>query len=168
MKGIFLLLGSNLGDRHAMLEKASTLIREQIGRILQMSSVYSTRAWGIEDQPDFLNQVLEIESNLAPEVILQKANVIEEQLGRVRRIKWHSRIIDIDILYYGNLIVKTGNLTIPHPENENRRFVLVPMAEIASDFIHPVLKVSQSELLERCPDQLEVKKISTKKGQSHQ
>jgi len=158
MKGIYLLLGSNLGDSNKKLKDAAKQIEFSIGKILKSSSVYSTKAWGIEDQPDFLNQVVEIESFLSAEEILYKINKIEEQLGRVRQIKWDSRIIDIDILYYGDQVIKHRDLVIPHRENENRNFVLVPMSEIAPKFVHPLLGLTQQDLLNNCPDNLEVKK----------
>lgn len=158
MKGIYLLLGSNLGDSRALLEKANFEISNDIGEIVMSSSVYSTKAWGIENQADFLNQVVEVESDLTAAIILQNINKIEEKLGRVRYIKWHSRIIDIDILYYGNEIINTEKLCVPHPENQKRNFVLVPMTEIAPEFIHPKLLLSQKALLENCTDKLEVKK----------
>jgi 2-amino-4-hydroxy-6-hydroxymethyldihydropteridine diphosphokinase len=160
MKGIYLLLGSNLGDSRAMLEKAKIEIRHDIGVVVNSSSVYSTKAWGIENQPDFLNQVIEVESGLAASEILQKINKIEENLGRIRYIKWHSRIIDIDILYYGNEIINTEKLIVPHPENQHRNFVLAPMVEIAPELIHPKLLLTQKALLDNCTDKLEVKKNS--------
>jgi 2-amino-4-hydroxy-6-hydroxymethyldihydropteridine diphosphokinase len=160
MKGIYLLLGSNLGDSSAMLEKAKAEIRHDIGVVVNSSSVYSTKAWGIENQPDFLNQVIEVESGLAASEILQKINKIEENLGRIRYIKWHSRIIDIDILYYGNEIINTEKLIVPHPENQHRNFVLAPMVEIAPELIHPKLLLTQKALLDNCTDKLEVKKNS--------
>lgn len=160
MKGIYLLLGSNLGDRRALLENAKMEIEHNIGKVVQASSVYSTEAWGIENQADFLNQVVEVESGLSAALLLQNINEIEKKLGRVRYTKWHSRIIDIDILYYGNEIIHTDNLIVPHPENQNRNFVLVPMAEIAPNLIHPILLLSQEALLENCTDILDVKKSS--------
>lgn len=158
MKGIYLLLGSNLGDSRALLGKAKVEISNNIGKVVNASSVYSTKAWGIENQADFLNQVIEVESDLAAEEILQKINTIEERLGRVRYIKWHSRIIDIDILYYGDEIIDSEKLLVPHPENQNRNFVLVPMVEIAPKLMHPGLLLTQEDLLENCTDRLEVKK----------
>ena len=160
MKGIYLLLGSNLGDSLAMLNKAKDLIASEIGQVINLSSIYSTKAWGVEDQADFLNQVLEVDSVLSPVEFLTRANEIEKKLGRVRHVKWHSRIIDIDILYFGSEIIKTEKLTIPHPENENRSFVLVPMAEIAPEFIHPELRLSQQQLLDKCRDGLGVVKMN--------
>lgn len=151
------MLGSNIGDSEKVLSAAIELIELEIGKVIDASSVYSTKAWGVEDQPDFLNQVVEIESNLDPENLLVKINEIEKKLGRVRFQKWHSRIIDIDILYFGAEIIDTPNLVIPHPENQNRNFVLIPMAEIAPELIHPVLGISQKELLLKCADPLEVR-----------
>ncbi len=163
MKGIYLLLGSNLGNSKEILDHAVSEIEHDIGDIINTSSIYKTKAWGMEDQPDFLNQVVEIESSFSPEVLLEKVNKIEEKLGRVRLIKWQARIIDIDILYYGNVIIKSKDLVIPHPENENRNFVLAPMAEIAPDFIHPVLKLPQEKLLKNSKDDLAVDVIDAGK-----
>jgi len=163
MKGVFLLLGSNLGDRLKILEHALQLIENEIGHIKMRSSIYRTKAWGIEEQPDFLNQVVEIESDLSPGNMLKKVNDIEEKLGRKRRIRWDARMIDIDILYYGELILKTELLIIPHTQIENRNFALIPMVEIAPDFIHPKLLLTQKELLSRCKDKLAVKKFIPKK-----
>jgi len=159
MKGIYLLLGSNLGDRKEILKMARRHIGLSIGNIIQSSSIYATKAWGVEEQPDFLNQVVEVESENTPEEILLNVNSIEEKLGRVRKIKWQSRIIDIDILYYGSLILNTQDLVIPHAENQNRNFVLAPMVEIAPDFVHPVFLRTQQQLLNTCTDGLEVKKL---------
>ena len=156
MKGIYLLLGSNLGDRLAKLGQARSAIEQQIGTIANMSSIYSTAAWGIEDQPDFLNQVIEIETTKKPREVMDQILLIEDQLGRKRHIKWGSRIIDIDILYFGDLIVDEEGLQIPHPENVNRNFVLTPMSEIAPNLLHPVVEKTQRELQEVCPDTLEV------------
>ena len=156
MKGIYLLLGSNLGDRLAKLEQARSSIEQQIGAIANMSSIYATAAWGIEDQPDFLNQVVEIETTKSPPDVMAQILLIENQLGRKRHIKWGSRIIDIDILYFGDLIVDEKNLKIPHPENINRNFVLTPLSEIAPNFLHPIVQKTQRELQEVCPDSLEV------------
>jgi 2-amino-4-hydroxy-6-hydroxymethyldihydropteridine diphosphokinase len=156
MKGVYLLLGSNLGDSESILRQAKSLIEARIGTVIKASSIYLTKAWGIENQPDFLNQVLELDTVLDASKVLQCILEIERELGRIRFQKWGTRIIDIDILYFGKLIIDTKNLVIPHPENQNRNFVLVPMAEIAPDFMHPVLQLSQTELLKKCPDKLKV------------
>lgn len=161
MKGVYLLLGSNLGDSVSMLNMAAKHIKDQIGAIIKTSSIYRTKAWGIENQPDFLNQVLEVDTLLDPESLLQSLSDIEKLMGRVRYEKWHSRTIDIDILYYGHETVDLPQLVIPHPENQNRNFVLVPMAEIAPDFIHPILGISQKQLLKNSKDVLKVEIIAT-------
>ena len=143
MKGIYLLLGSNLGDRLHHLNLATKYITDKVGPIVRSSSIYETDPWGIESQPVFYNQVIEIDSELNPESLLAKINDIEQEIGRIRYQKWGSRIIDIDILYYGEVKLSNVHLQIPHPENQNRRFVLEPICEIAPDLIHPVFLVSQ-------------------------
>jgi len=159
MKGIFLLLGSNQGESLRILERAVYEISQRVGAIAKASSVYKTKAWGIENQPDFLNQVLEVESDLNPLEILDYILGIEESLGRKRDIKWSSRAIDIDILYFGSEIVAEPKLTIPHPEIQNRKFTLIPICEIAPDFIHPILRKTQNVLLENTADTLDVEKL---------
>ena len=157
MKGKYLLLGSNLGDREELLNTAREQIEKWIGAIVKTSLIYETEAWGIEDQPEFLNQALEIETELKPIEVLDKIGIIEKEMGRRRYQKWGTRIIDIDILYFDDEVIETEELIIPHPENPNRKFVLVPMVEIAPDLVHPTLSLSQEELLDRCQDPLEVK-----------
>jgi len=136
------------------------LINEQCGLLTGSSSIYETEAWGITDQPSFLNQALEISTSLNARQLMRKVLKIEEEMGRVRKEKLGPRIIDIDILLFENEIHDLRFLKVPHPEMQNRRFVLVPLAEINSSFQHPVLKKSIAELLEECPDNLEVKKIT--------
>jgi 2-amino-4-hydroxy-6-hydroxymethyldihydropteridine diphosphokinase len=157
--GIFLSLGSNQGDRSTNLFDARKRIEKQAGKILRASSVYSTAAWGVTDQPDFLNQVIEIETRLTPGLLLDATHKIETSLGRIRTGKWGARIIDIDLLFYRHVVLTTGHLVLPHPELPNRNFVLVPFNEIAPGFIHPVLQKKISELLETCPDKLAVTKF---------
>ncbi|MCC5928836.1 MAG: 2-amino-4-hydroxy-6-hydroxymethyldihydropteridine diphosphokinase [Cyclobacteriaceae bacterium] len=159
MKGIYLILGSNLGDKLAMLSAAKILISHKAGPVVKTSRIYKTAAWGIEDQPHFYNQVLEIETMLNPEFLLKTILDIEKELGRKRIKKWQERIIDIDILYYHDIILNTKHLTIPHPFIKNRRFVLEPMTEIAPTFIHPVIGLSQAELLQACIDPLVVESL---------
>ena len=157
---IFLLLGSNLGNREEILSNVQQEISLSVGDVVNKSSIYETLAWGIEDQPSFLNQVLLVKTKLLPQDLLKVINKVERDLGRVRHQKWGERLIDIDILYYENEIINTKNLIIPHPEIANRRFTLVPLVEIAPDFIHPSIVKTQKELLSECPDRLEVKKYS--------
>lgn len=159
MKGIYLILGSNLGDKLAMLAEAKSMIVQQAGQILLTSSIYKTAAWGVEDQPEFYNQVLEIDTPLAPEDLLKTLLGIEITLGRIRSQKWQERIIDIDILYYSNIVFNSSDLIIPHPFIKTRRFVLEPMAEIAPAFIHPVYGITQADLLEACSDTLIVESL---------
>lgn len=148
----FILLGTNLGDRINNLEKARNEIDLKIGKVIKTSNLYETAPWGITDQPSFINQVLQVSTCLKAEKILSLVLKIELDMGRKREIKWGSRLIDIDILYFGNKIIKKQELTVPHPFLQERRFTLVPLAEIAPDFIHPILQNTNSELLEKCED----------------
>lgn len=143
---VFLGLGSNLGDRSANLAAARGRIAG-FGHILSESAIYETEPWGLKNQPNFLNQVILFETYLPPAEILKELKTIEKDLGRVKTVKYGPRLIDIDILFYDELILKTELLTIPHPHIVNRAFVLVPLDEIASDFIHPVVKKNIHELL---------------------
>jgi 2-amino-4-hydroxy-6-hydroxymethyldihydropteridine diphosphokinase len=160
MRTAHLLIGGNLGNRKENLSKAISLINEQCGSLTRSSSIYETEAWGNTDQPSFLNQALEISTSLNARQLMRKVLKIEEEMGRVRKEKLGPRIIDIDILLFENEIHDLRFLKIPHPEMQNRRFVLVPLAEINSTLQHPVLKKTIAELLEECPDNLEVKKIT--------
>ncbi|HEY5771671.1 MAG TPA: 2-amino-4-hydroxy-6-hydroxymethyldihydropteridine diphosphokinase, partial [Chitinophagaceae bacterium] len=137
-----------------------SLINEQCGHLTRSSSIYETEAWGKTDQPSFLNQALEISTSLNARQLMRKILKIEKEMGRVRKEKLGPRIIDIDILLYENEIHDLRFLKIPHPEMQNRRFVLVPLAEIDPTLQHPVLKKTIAELMEECPDNLEVKKIT--------
>lgn len=160
MKGIYLLLGTNLGDRAKNLEVARNLMLEQGIAVKAISSVYETAAWGIEEQPGFLNQVLEVATDLSPEALLKTLLAIELEMGRVRIQKWGERLIDIDILYYQDKVIDKPKLKVPHPEIPNRRFTLVPLVELAAEEVHPVLGKTQEELLAVCPDRLEVRMSS--------
>lgn len=156
MTGIYLLLGSNIGNRYKNLEKACESLVANGLTIKKESKIYETAAWGIEDQEAFLNQVVEIETGRSPQRLLFICQTIEKEMGRVKYEKWGSRLIDIDILYFGDLEFENEDLKIPHPEIQNRRFTLVPMADIAPELVHPTLKKSQNELLELSEDGLEV------------
>ncbi|WP_247237905.1 2-amino-4-hydroxy-6-hydroxymethyldihydropteridine diphosphokinase [Telluribacter sp. SYSU D00476] len=160
MATIYLLLGANLGDRLSTIQRAATLIGERVGAVTKGSSVYQTAPWGVEEQPAFLNQALVVETALAPEEVLRHLLDIEHELGRVRYERWGARDIDIDMLYYGHLVMDTARLTLPHPRLHERRFALVPLAEIAPDFVHPVLGVENATLLKQCPDEGEVRLFS--------
>lgn len=156
MTNVYLLLGGNLGDREQNLVKATEQIAYACGQIVKTSKVYETKAWGVENQPDFLNQVLIVSSQLTADEVLEKTQQIELDLGRERHQKWHERTIDIDVLYFGQEIINTENLKVPHPQIAFRRFSLVPLAEIAPDFSHPVLNKTQLELFMECEDELDV------------
>lgn len=159
MKGIYLLLGTNLGDRAKNLADARNLLKEKGIELKAASSIYETDAWGIEDQPGFLNQVLKVATDLSPKDLLKTILAVELEMGRVRIQKWGERLIDIDILYYQDRVIDTRELKVPHPEIPNRRFTLVPLAELAAGEVHPVLGKTQEELLAVCLDTLEVKLV---------
>lgn len=152
----FLLLGSNEGNRSGYLEKARQQVTAQCGKAFGLSAVYETAAWGNTRQAAFLNQVVGIETKLDPHRLLSTILAIETSLGRVRTKQWASRTLDIDILFYGEHIIHSGDLTVPHPAIAERRFTLVPLAELSPEFMHPVLKKSMKELLAECADPLEV------------
>ena len=155
----YIQLGTNLGERLANLEQARQQIINLPSAILKESSIYETEAWGIKEQPAFLNQVILITTHIQPEELLQAFLVIERKMGRERIHKWRERLIDIDILFYNDLILKTEILTIPHPFIQKRNFVLAPLQEIAPDFIHPQLKKTMWELWSQSPDQSTVKRL---------
>ena len=155
-KGIYILLGSNLGDRIQVLCDTKSLIKQKAGDIIRSSSVYETEPWGVSNQPSFYNQVLELQTTLDAQSLLDCLQDIEKTIGKVKLGKWRERLIDIDILYYNHSIVDEASLKIPHPEIQNRRFTLVPLCEIAPDFINPVSQKTQKQMLAQCEDQLEV------------
>ncbi|WP_040299587.1 2-amino-4-hydroxy-6-hydroxymethyldihydropteridine diphosphokinase [Arcticibacter svalbardensis] len=159
MHTIYLLLGSNLGDRSYYLGEAANLVSEDIGRIIEGSSIYETDSWGIENQPKYLNQVLQVETELGPKKLLDEIHTIENLLGRVRGEKWDSRVIDVDILFYDQKHIQRPYLIIPHPLLHTRRFVLTPLNEIAPSLMHPVLKLQISELFKQLLDNLHVYKF---------
>jgi 2-amino-4-hydroxy-6-hydroxymethyldihydropteridine diphosphokinase len=144
-RDVFIGSGSNLGDRMAELALAAKLLSPDI-RVLKASKVYETPPWGYEDQPAFLNQALQVESELDPPSLLKYLKVIEKRMGRKATFRYGPRVIDLDILFYDSLIYSTDELQIPHPLAAERAFVLVPMHEIAPDFIHPALGKTISEL----------------------
>ncbi|MEO5890866.1 MAG: 2-amino-4-hydroxy-6-hydroxymethyldihydropteridine diphosphokinase [Ferruginibacter sp.] len=159
MNKAYLLLGSNMGNSHDQVKSAIQHIEKNTGKLIRKSGLYTTAAWGNTDQPDFLNQVIIIDTLLNPIETLQSILLIEKIMGRVRTTKNAPRIIDIDILFFNKEIITQADLVVPHPEIQNRRFVLVPLNEISPRFKHPVLKKNIHQLLLDCPDHLDVKKF---------
>ncbi len=159
MNTAYLLIGGNLGKKKENLLRAKELIGENCGPIQNISSLYETDAWGNTNQPTFLNQVLQIQTLLNARQLIRKILKLEKLMGRVRKEKLAPRIIDIDILFFNEEIHDLRFLKIPHAEINKRRFVLVPLAEIAPELVHPVFKKKISQLLDECEDNLPVKKI---------
>ena len=158
MNKTYFLLGSNMGNSRQKILQAQKHIAKQIGTITRSSAFYTTAAWGKTDQPDFLNQVIVVETNLTAAATMQTILSIEKKMGRIRTKKNEPRIIDIDILFFNKEIIKEEALIIPHPQIQNRRFVLIPLNELSANFIHPVLKKTIHHLLRVCTDKLAVKK----------
>lgn len=160
MNKAYLLIGGNVGDRQQNLQQAVTAINNSCGSVLQQSAIYETAAWGKTDQQAFLNQALLVHTALTAHQLLHHALEAEVLLGRVRKERYGPRLIDIDILFFNHDIIREVALTIPHPEVQNRRFALTPLAEIAPQLLHPVLHKTISQLLAECPDTLEVRKTN--------
>lgn len=159
MNKIYLLLGSNLGNSQQQLAIAIKNITQQIGKVTRQSKLYATAAWGNSNQPDFLNQVIIVETKLAALQTIEVILAIEKKMGRVRTTKNAPRIIDIDILFFNKEIIAEKNLAVPHPEIQNRRFVLIPLNELSPNFKHPVSRKTIHQLLNICSDTLTVKKF---------
>lgn len=136
---VFIALGSNLGDRVANCRRALDELEKEGVEVVSVSPLYETEPWGVADQPRFVNAAAELRTTLEPRELLELLKKIERRLGRARRERWGPREVDLDILFYGSRVVEEKGLTIPHPEAHRRAFVLVPLADIAPDFVHPVL-----------------------------
>lgn len=156
----YLLLGSNLGDRKQLLSDALALIEERAGKIFAKSALYETEAWGKTDQPNFINLAVGIKTELSALNLLRVLLLIEAELGRVRQEKWGERLIDIDLIFYGEEILDEGDeLQVPHPQMQYRKFVLEPLAEIAPNFLHPIIRKTVIEILTTLADTLTVARI---------
>jgi 2-amino-4-hydroxy-6-hydroxymethyldihydropteridine diphosphokinase len=159
MNVAYLLIGGNLGDRELQLKSATEAIGIRCGVIEASSPIYQTAAWGLTDQPNFLNQALKILTRFSPIDLLHCVLAVEESLGRVREQRFGPRTIDIDILLYNDLQLTSPALTIPHPSLPHRRFALVCLNDIARDVVHPALGKTINELLLQCTDSLRVDKF---------
>lgn len=164
METCYILFGSNMGDKNQVFAQACQLINNRCGRIEKVSEAYESEPWGFEADEWFLNRVIVLETELDPECLLTELLEIERELGRVRhsdRQGYASRTADLDILYFGDRIINTDTLTVPHPRLHLRRFALEPLCEVIPDFVHPTLQMTQVELLQRCPDDSVVRVIKT-------
>ncbi|MBW6535358.1 MAG: 2-amino-4-hydroxy-6-hydroxymethyldihydropteridine diphosphokinase [Mariniphaga sp.] len=163
MYQVFLGIGGNTGNKRMNFQKVHFSVENELGKILRQSSVYETVPWGFSANENFWNQVFLIETELQPDEILVKINRIEKAFGRKREPgKYTSREMDVDILYFADWVIETEKLTIPHPLLYKRMFVLAPLAEIAPEFRHPVLKKTNRQLLEACTDESEILKVELK------
>ena len=159
MAEVYILLGGNLGDKSKIFEETRKQIGEKIGTITKRSSVYVTEPWGFESEL-FWNQALIAETGLHPNEILQRTQTIEKLMGRLSKSNYYeARVMDIDLLFYDDLVLNTTDLSLPHPKIGDRKFVLIPLNEIAPDKSHPVSGLKVKEMLRLCPDQLKVERI---------
>jgi 2-amino-4-hydroxy-6-hydroxymethyldihydropteridine diphosphokinase len=159
MIDVYLLLGSNLGDRELYLHMAVRLIENDVAPVAKTSPIYETQSWGKTDAPDYLNQVILLKTDMPARTILEKILAIEREMGRKREEKWGSRTIDIDILFYGDEVINEPDLIVPHPQLHNRRFTLEPLNDLAPQLVHPVLRKTIKELKNDLRDTLIVKKL---------
>lgn len=159
MPTAYLLLGANLGDRAATLRAAVQHLGATAGFVEATSSFYETAAWGLEDQPAFLNQAVRLRTSLPPDQLLAACLATEQQAGRTRHQRWAARTLDVDILLYEDFVLDLPTLQVPHPRLPERRFALVPLAEIAATVVHPTLQLTVAALLAQCPDQLAVTQL---------
>ncbi len=164
MAKVFFLIGGNLGNREGLLQSTIEHINKEVGRVIQLSSIYETAPWGFTHEQHFLNQVVVAETSLQPLAVLDKTQAIELSLGRKRKKNRYSeRTIDIDILFYDSEVIDTPRLEVPHPRMAERKFALIPLNEVANDFKHPVFNKTIEELLAICTDKLEVIKLTESK-----
>lgn len=161
MKTTFIGVGSNLGRRDVLIGQAREWTGHELGKLTKSSGLYETSPWGNPDQPNYLNQVWELQTGLNPFQLLEQLLNLEKRAQRERREKWGARTLDLDLLFYEDYQIRTEELTLPHPFIQERNFVLIPMAEIAPDWVHPVLGKTISALASACQDQEPVWKWSS-------
>jgi 2-amino-4-hydroxy-6-hydroxymethyldihydropteridine diphosphokinase len=160
MHKIYLGIGGNIGNKQINFKEVYQMIDNELGTTEKTSSIYETPPWGFQSDDPFWNSVIEISSNLTPETLLSKIHSIEDDFGRKRgKERYSSREIDIDILYIDDIFMETDSLIIPHPRIHQRKFVLVPLAEIAPNFKHPLFRQTSIEMLENCKDESVIKKV---------
>ncbi|MCW3464093.1 2-amino-4-hydroxy-6-hydroxymethyldihydropteridine diphosphokinase [Chitinophaga nivalis] len=159
MNTAILLIGGNLGDRTANLQQAVAALAETAGEIIKVSALYQTAPWGVVDQPDYLNQGVVLHTQMDALTLLHTLLETERKIGRTRQEKWGSRIIDIDMIFFNDEVISLPALKIPHPRMHLRQFVLVPLAEIIPDYMHPVLHKTVSELQRSCQDLLPAERL---------
>ena len=165
MAEVYLLLGSNLGDRQRFINEAARLLQKRVGTVLKPSSIYETEPWGFTNKNNFLNQVLLVETSLNSYELLKIIKAIETKIGRIKKNQQYiPRCIDIDILFYNDEVYFSDDLVIPHPRLHDRMFTLVPLNEIAPEYLHPILKKTIRKLIYDCDDKLTVRKV---KGSLH-
>ena len=154
-ESVFVLLGSNLGDREHLVNQACEMMGERCGEIVAKSRLYESEPWGFQAEHWFLNQVVEMKTSLSPDVLMRQLLAIEKELGRDRTIPhegYVSRPMDLDILYFGDKIIDTQMVKAPHPRLHQRRFTLLPLCDIAPNFVHPTLEKTNLQLLDECQD----------------
>ena len=157
IENIFLGLGSNQGDRELNLKKSIKLLNSKAGKVLNISRIYESEPWGVKNQNYFLNQVIEIETHIDPIDLLNICKNIEYDMGRNPEIRWGKRVIDIDILYYQSRVINQKKLIIPHKLMHERKFVMIPLNDLNENHLHPILKITNKEILNNCIDSCKVK-----------
>ena len=162
LEKVYIGIGSNLGNRQNHCEWAIEQLRQLPStQVTKISSFFETEPVELEDQHWFINAVVEIQTDLSPEELLASCRSLEESLGRVRAVRYGPRTIDLDLLFYGQQVMNTEELTLPHPRLHERQFVLIPLVEIAPDLFHPVQKASVKSLMDKIPDQKTVRRLSS-------
>ena len=160
MEAVYLCLGGNVGDTRNYPQNAVAMIGRRVGRVVSQSAVYQSEPWGFSAEQMFLNQIVVVETALEPQMVLERCLQIETELGRTRSGNgYEPRVIDIDIIFFGSRIIDSPNLKVPHPLMHQRNFVLKPLCEIASDFVHPVFGSTVKQLTAICDDKSEVAAI---------